>query len=119
MIQIGEIINDNWKVLEQVDDYIANPPSRNGKTIHYSRFKIVCIFCGYTRIIRSHHLMYGQKCQQCKVIKGIPAKHPIRNTYTNIVRRTTDPKYPEYARYGGSGIGIYQPWLETPSEFLK
>jgi hypothetical protein len=35
-----------------------------------------------------------------------------------MVRRCTNPKHDSYPSYGGAGVTIYQPWLESFDAFL-
>ncbi len=42
-----------------------------------------------------------------------------RTSYSNMIQRCTNPKLPEYARYGGIGILICDRWLESFENFLE
>jgi hypothetical protein len=36
--------------------------------------------------------------------------HPLRNIHSTLVRRCLYPSHKDYPRYGGRGIGFYEPW---------
>lgn len=38
--------------------------------------------------------------------------HPLYDTWKTMVRRCTNPADPKWQRYGGRGIGVYEPWLD-------
>ncbi len=35
----------------------------------------------------------------------------------NVIRACTDPTYPQFKWYGGKGITVYPPWVESPKLF--
>ena len=44
--------------------------------------------------------------------------HPFYSIWASIIRRTTNPKDPAYASYGGRGIKIYEPWRTDVAAFV-
>lgn len=65
-------------------------------------------------------------CKECLVdnkrkvttIHGL-ARNDVFNIFKGMRHRCYNPKCKEYPRYGGSGITIYQPWLDNPIEFIN
>jgi hypothetical protein len=39
--------------------------------------------------------------------------HPLYDTWSTMMRRCYSPKNPKYNRYGGRGIGVYEPWHDV------
>lgn len=46
-------------------------------------------------------------------------RHPLYQTWANIVQRCTNPNNTKYADYGGRGILVCQAWRESFAVFLR
>ncbi len=46
------------------------------------------------------------------------AKHPLRSTYDNMIRRCYSPRATSYHRYGGRGITVCDEWRKDFRSFL-
>lgn len=40
------------------------------------------------------------------------SKHPVYNTWSNMIQRCSNPKHPSYADYGARGIQVCAEWLD-------
>lgn len=98
--------------------------------------------CGGTITVRSDHLASGhtkscgcikrelvasgeaRKQQRAaeraaaKVVRD-PALDALRNCWSNLVARCTDPKHPEYKNYGARGVFVCQSWLQSFDNFYS
>lgn len=45
--------------------------------------------------------------------------HSLYGTYSNMLTRCLNPKFPSYEDYGGRGISIHEPWIGYPDHFIK
>jgi hypothetical protein len=43
------------------------------------------------------------------IVKGM-SRHPLSNTWKNMIRRCYNPKDKDYKHYGARGIRVYLPW---------
>ena len=46
------------------------------------------------------------------------SKHPLYQTWDNMMRRCYNSKHPEYIRYGERGIVVCDEWKESPAAFF-
>lgn len=46
------------------------------------------------------------------------SKHPLYQTWDNMMQRCYNPKHPEYVRYGERGIIVCDEWKESPAAFF-
>jgi hypothetical protein len=47
-----------------------------------------------------------------------PIEHPLYDTWKSMLGRCTNPKRPDYPRYGGRGIGMHAEWIGGFAEFM-
>lgn len=108
----------------------AEPTIRaNGRRASQSQVK--CHACGRTFISRNNSLRRGHiKSCGCKqkvnaaegrVTHGHARggkRSPELTAWRMMIRRCTDPTSEDWADYGGRGIGITQPWLDSFEQFL-
>ena len=64
-------------------------------------------------------------CKNAKRVKRRPglkpgeSRHPLYKTWAHIRDRCTNKYYRQWNDYGGRGITIYSPWLESFAQFSK
>ena len=98
--------------------------SEAGVDVHRQRKYLCLCDCGQKRIVLSGNLKKGNSascgCKRKLTCSLKMSKFNLRHGMTNtklwrtwkgIVERTTAPTSSHYLRYGGSGIGIHQDWL--------
>lgn len=84
--------------------------------------------CGNTTIATGKSLRNGNKrscgCLQSEALSRRNYKHGLAGTriygiFNDINRRINDPRRPNYSRYGGAGLGIYERWdkRKNPNAF--
>lgn len=96
-----------------------------------SKFKCLCD-CGKERVVYRNALATGKTvscgCYNSQVTKARSTIHgytsggkktPEYIAITNIIARCTNPKNPEYERYGGRGIKVCERWRENPCLFVE
>ena len=59
------------------------------------------ISCGCQRKINSQNILHGL------------TKHPLYDTWRNMIKRCTNPKDRGYKNYGGRGISVCMEWLDV------
>lgn len=64
------------------------------------------ISCGCQRKINSQNIIHGL------------TKHPLYDTWYNMIRRCTNPAYIQYKDYGGRGITVCEEWKDVRN-FIK
>jgi hypothetical protein len=47
------------------------------------------------------------------------SKDVIYQAWVDMVKRCTNPEYPDFHNYGGRGIGVCDEWLLTPKQFIE
>lgn len=84
--------------------------------------------CGAESIVRAQYLRSGHTtscgCWKREVPGTWTLKHGQSNSrlykiWRNMVRRTTDPNFPDYPNYGGRGITVCQEWRESFEAFAR
>lgn len=74
--------------------------------------------CGADKIVTGNHLRSGA-VSSCgclhRELQQLPTKHGktrtrVYNIWCGIVQRCTNPKNPDFANYGGRGIGLCEAW---------
>jgi hypothetical protein len=61
----------------------------------------------------------GKERRKIGCTKHDSCKTPEYTLYINMIQRCTNPRNPHFKNYGGRGITICQPWLESFVIFLK
>ena len=76
--------------------------------------------CGKTKEIVTKSLLNGdaRSCGCGKVKHGMNGKTEYQ-IWQGMVRRCYDRKHPNFADYGGRGIGVHTPWRFDVREFYK
>lgn len=82
---------------------------------HQARWDCLCD-CGNTTNASTNNLRFG-KVQSCGCSRqGINSTHKqsgsrLHKIWAGMIQRTRNPNNPNYADYGGRGIGVYDLWL--------
>lgn len=88
-------------------------------------FRCVC-WCGKTGVIDGASLSRGHSrscgCLRDKIVSQANTKHgkwgtDVYGIWCGIKKRTENPDYCDYPRYGGRGIGISKEWSESFTRF--
>lgn len=92
-LTIGNIVDD-MKIIEHEVDR--------------RRFKVKCTICGKEKYIHDSNL-YNHRgsnhSTSCNRIEKLSSEHPaLRNIYSSIIQRTTNPNNMVFIHYGGRGI---------------
>jgi len=87
--------------------------------------------CGATTIARSDHLIEGRVkscgCKRADYARTIlgknnqthgDSKSPTYTSWKSMKERCLNPNVPNYPRYGGRGVTIHQPWVDSYETFL-
>lgn len=85
----------------------------------YYAWECVCE-CGNRHTVQTSHLIAGSitSCG-CNVRTRRGASlHPLFKTWSNMVRRCTDPSDPAYPNYGGRGVKVSDDWMD-PAKFIS
>lgn len=87
----------------------------------------LCI-CGNTHVVESRHLNSGE-VKSCGCLSnelrslnnpnnnGNPS-NPAYKSWIMMKQRCYNPNYTHYVYYGGLGITVYQPWIDSFEEFI-
>ena len=82
--------------------------------------------CGNETVARSSSLTSGDTkscgCQKGNQKHGYALKkrtHPLYRVWQSMKNRCFNPNSGDYRNYGGRGIGIHPPWIESFEAFLK
>lgn len=79
---------------------------------------------------RAHVKTCGRECKffvqqlrERKTIHGdapkdVTNRHPFYEAYHRIKQRCSNPKNPDYKRYGGKGVGMHKPWASRQGYLL-
>lgn len=110
---------------------VSNKRSNSGCVL----YECVC-FCGKTAFVDSPNLK-KRRVKSCgclvkDVVGALTKKRMTTHGATSnkiqsgsyiswlaMRRRCLDPKFKDYPRYGGAGIEIYQPWINSFEKFLE
>lgn len=109
----------------------SRAPSQIQNTCTRSRWHAVCQ-CGKKVVASGHHLRAGQirscGCLVVDTMTKLSTRHgefkngkwsPEYSAWCSIKRRCLRKKDPGYPEYGGRGIGIHRPWINSFVRFLK
>jgi hypothetical protein len=88
-----------------------------------SRFGLYKCHCGAEFKANTYDVKNGntKSCgcyHKLTPIKHGLRKHPLYNTWYNMVKRTTSKKYIRFEEYGGRGISVCKRWLDL-SNFIE
>lgn len=94
-----------------------------------ARWLCECV-CGNRVVVRGDGLRNGHHqscgCLQREVASETSTKHglakashPLYRAWGGIKDRCLNPRNKRYSDYGGRGIGIYEPWLDNPVDFVQ
>lgn len=80
--------------------------------------------CGKERTIQNTHVVSGASRSCGCLHKDRITTHGRSNTRTYISwqmmkQRCLNPKYPEWHLYGGRGIDVHQPWIDSFFSFVE
>ena len=94
---------------------------KNGKENGHVYWFCLCE-CGNQTIVRSQDLLSGhtKSCGCLRMDHAIThgmSGTPLYQTWINMKTRCYNSKHFGYRYYGGRGIEVYQPWLESFEEF--
>lgn len=101
------------------------PNSRRGKTMWECRCD-----CGQVRIVEGYNLKHGntRSCGCLSVERPNSYKHghapssgvsPEYRSWSHMVDRCTNPGANDFARYGGRGITVCEPWANSFDAFIR
>ena len=95
-----------------------------------SKFHVLCrCDCGMEKRLRAASLRRQKSCgclrrerlrensKRMNTKHGL-SRHPQYATWCSILRRTTNPRDPAYASYGGRGIQMHEPWRTNVEAFI-
>ena len=113
-IKIGDKFKD-WTVLTFIEEN--------------NKYVMALCKCGNKKEVLKTSLLYGQstKCASCRGRDG-NIKHghsckgktsPEYRAWCNMKNRCLNRKIKSFSNYGGRGIKIYQPWIDSFDNFLK
>lgn len=70
--------------------------------------------CGAEKVVALSNLTRGRstQCRRCSFAKKTARARPEYGSWYMMVYRCTNPRSPDYARWGGRGITVCQQWLE-------
>lgn len=116
--RVADLRKERFGFLKPVE-YVGK--DRTGHTLWLCE----CSGCdGGTKIVMACHLTRGNTrscgCLKSRTTRKKLPKKFLRNLtgiYYNIIARCTNPKTPGYERYGGRGISLYLPWLNSYEQF--
>lgn len=83
--------------------------------------------CGNRHIVTGSHLVKGG-CLSCGCLnpqtkhgyaKRAKKRHPLYSTWLHMRDRCLNPNFKQYKDYGGRGIKIHPPWINSFKHFLK
>lgn len=80
--------------------------------------------CGTTRVVRGRDLASGHSrscgclCREITTTHGMTGS-PEYKSWTGIIKRCTNPNYPNYNYYGGRGITLCKRWRDSFEAFLS
>ena len=93
----------------------------HSKDSNYNKRWLCDCDCGGTNVTLSHLLKEGRVkscgCLSAEYIRESrekwesEARKYTRSSYKAMIGRCTNPKYPSYHRYGGSGITVCERWM--------
>lgn len=94
------------------------------------RSKVLCrCECGIEKTVTRSSLLYGRSvscgCYKSEVTAIRAWKHGIDfssyqyKTWNRIKRCCTSPRHQDWPYYGGRGIAMYEPWINSPQAFVK
>lgn len=91
-----------------------------------NRFLCLCTACGTSvKKLRKHDLVNGKTlmCKNCShTDKNGSTKDPkmaeVYNTWVAMTQRCLNPSCKDYPKYGGRGITIHPPWIDSFEAFF-
>lgn len=98
---------------------------RSGRKQSYTLWTVLCE-CGKTKNVRQGHLASGHTtscgCFRADATRERSVVHGETDTrlfriWKNIIQRCTNPKNPDWHRYGGRGITIHAGWSSSYETF--
>lgn len=106
-------------------EFIEKVTNRIDKKHGYSLYRC---HCGKTKEIRNHHVNKGIStscgCYQKSRLKEAALIHGMRfsreyRSWQSMKQRCLNPNHIAYASYGGRGITIHTPWIDSFENFYK
>lgn len=97
--------------------------SKNGKAYWNCKCS-----CGNNKVVMGKYLRNGDVrscgCLAKENLKKRSTSHGLAKTrayqvYNNMIKRCTDPTYPQYKDYGGRGIKVCDRWLKSVAHFVE
>lgn len=89
------------------------------KTDKHKKWRVRCD-CGLEKVVFQQHLLSGKtkSCNHKQHEQHSMSQDPTYSSYLNMKDRCLNPNNPEYENYGGRGITIYEPWINSFSRFF-
>jgi hypothetical protein len=76
---------------------------------------VSCKICHKFLLVKSHDLTSGRRrtCGNHRAIDKLQRDYPYEyKSFTDMLRRCTDPKHADYPSWGGRGVTVCEEWLQ-------
>ena len=73
------------------------------------------VYSLHINTVRAH--MQRKKCAWPRVTKTGKTRHPLYNTWENMIQRCYNPNHPQYYYWGGRGITVCVEWRHSFENF--